>query len=76
MKELQSDNQINSSKSKEYSKTIDVDKESIKSITSELKIIIKPMKKNGFNWPFHPFQISSWIANVTSWIVYYIIIFP
>ena len=34
------------------------------------------MKKNGFNRPYHPFQISSWIAYIVGEIVYYIIIFP
>ena len=39
-------------------------------------IILKKVKVNGFSWPYHPFQIISWIAFIIGDVVYFAIIFP
>lgn len=34
------------------------------------------MKKNGFSWPFHPFQVASWIAYFLNILSYFGVIAP
>ena len=44
--------------------------------SSNSKIILKKVKANGFSWPYHPFQIISWIVFIIGDVVYFAIIFP
>lgn len=61
---------------KNNSKTFEVDRESSRESLASIKIKVKPMKVNGFNRPFHPFQISSWVVFGINLGSYFIIIAP
>jgi uncharacterized membrane protein YqjE len=41
-----------------------------------VKINVKAMKKNGLNWPYHPFQVLTWIFYVVGLSSYFLIIAP
>lgn len=34
------------------------------------------MKKNGFDRPFHPYQITSWVVSLSHFIVIFAVIMP
>jgi hypothetical protein len=75
LKKNQDDRHNNSSK-RENSKTAELGRHSELESVASVKINFKAMKKNGLNWPYHPFQVCSWIFNIIGITSYFLVIAP